>query len=210
MTGTILALAGYGVVLIISEYCYRFFNGYLLSRKIAHIGSGIVTAALPFLVELETALFFSALFTLLLLVSQRYRLIQSVYEYKDGLGSLCFPIGMGIAAFLFWGTPEVFSGAAILFALPDGVAGYVGKKLGRHKYSITGTKTIEGSVAFFVSALIVFLIWALFFDLSLDIRLLISGVGVTILLAAVEGALGRGIDNLFLPVIAGALLTLLI
>jgi phytol kinase len=210
MIGILSALGGFGAVLVISECCYRFLNGRLISRKIAHIGAGVVTSCLPFLVTLPMALFFSLFFALLMLISQRYRLIKSVYEDKEGLGSLYFPLGMGFAALFFWGTPVIFSGAALLFAIPDGISGYIGKHFGHHAYSITGTKTVEGSVAFFASALMVFLAWIILFNLEPDNILILKGIVLALFLTIIKGTLGKGLDNLFLPVAAGWFLLLFI
>ena len=210
MTELVLPLVGYMTVLVLAESAYRYAGGVLISRKIAHVGGGIVTALLPFVTDLATALFISVFFVVVLVLSQRFRLIQSVHESADGLGSIYFPIGMGLAALFFWDIPAVFSGAALLFAIPDGVSGYVGRRFGKNTYSLTGTKTLEGSLAFFCVALVVFAVWAYSFHVVGGIVSGVVGMGIALFLTLLEGSIGDGIDNLFLPIVAGGLLLLCI
>lgn len=210
MSELLLPLVGYMLVLVIAECAYRYFGGILISRKIAHIGGGIVTALLPFITNLTIALCFSVFFVIVLALSQRFRLIQSVHESEDGLGSIYFPIGMGLAAIFFWDAPAVFSGAALLFAIPDGVSGYVGRRFGKNLYSLTGTKTLEGSLAFFCVTLSVFTVWAYIFHFIPSTSAVILGAEIAVLLTLLESSIGEGLDNLFLPIAAGSLLLLYI
>ena len=51
--------------------------------------------------------------------------------------------------------PLVYQGAALILALPDGLAGLFGQQFGRRSYHITGHKTAEGSFVFFSATFLI-------------------------------------------------------
>jgi dolichol kinase len=83
---------------------------------------------------------------------------------------------------------KLFLIGSLPLVIGDALAGLVGYKFGRHKLPYNKNKTIEGSIAFFVSTL---LSYALFLDLQTS---LILSIFSTIL----EGFLKK-YENLLLP-----------
>ena len=84
---------------------------------------------------------------------------------------------------------------AYCIAISDSAAALIGMRFGRHKIRPL-SKSWEGSLAFFLTCLM-----AALFYFSLPQALLVS-----LLLAAVEIMSVKGLDNLFLPVVAQILL----
>lgn len=186
-----------------------------VTRKVVHIGGGLVSALLPLFVKLNTAVFLGAVLFLLLLFSKRKKMLKSVHEgYDDSFGASFFAPGLIVTALLFWPiNPLIFQGAALVLGLSDGIAGIVGVKYGKKKYNITGVKTIEGSVTFFLVT-----IFVLCFVVYISGGLVPDSVfgksptilGASLVLTLVEAALGKGWDNLFIPIIAGTILVFIL
>jgi hypothetical protein len=95
--------------------------------------------------------------------------------------------------------------AAGLPELRDAIAGWVGRRFGAHPYSLFGAhKTVEGSVAFFVTTLP--MAWAATVFAGADAQpAAVVAVVVSLVLTAAEGVLGWGLDNLVLPTLAAML-----
>ncbi len=115
-------------------------------------------------------------------------------------GPLFFTVSMMfVGVFLFM----KFIGVAIMGYLGwgDGIAPYVGKRWGKHKYRLLGReKSIEGSISVFVAGFLGSLLLYILVFLSLPtmaeiIRLVILGI-VAVLVEAVSPA---DVDNLAIP-----------
>lgn len=210
ITGLITILFLYAVVFIMAEVLYR--RGYAAkeTRKIVHIGAGIISFLLPCLVNLPIAISIGLFFVVLLFWTKKKQFLNSVHEIGNE-GAILFPVGLIVCALIFWNiNPFIFQGSALLVGLSDGLAGVVGQRFGKRRYSISGSKTIEGSVSFFVITLIILVslvfcsqgnigLWKVFF----------IGLG-SLAITLVEGFLGNGWDNLFVPSFGGLVIYLLI
>jgi hypothetical protein len=64
MAGLLVTLALFGLVFVLAEYLYRRGTSVQITRKITHIGGGIIAAALPFLINLPVALGLGLFFSL--------------------------------------------------------------------------------------------------------------------------------------------------
>ena len=122
------------------------------------------------------------------------------------LGAFWFYAGCGIA-FLLFPMPAA-SAACAMLAVGDAASTLLGTRFGRHRAA--GSKTIEGSAAFFVCALLVALVFV-------DVRLALAGsIAATftelvpearpLLAVKKKGMLD---DNLLIPVISGLVMALL-
>jgi phytol kinase len=139
-------------------------------------------------------------------------LLPSVHQANDRVfGAVLFPVSLTLCAACYWPIdPLIFQGAALILGLSDGLAGLIGQKMGRRPYRITGPKTIEGSFVFFIVTVTIFLI------LSGEKPGLINPIGLfvmaiaALLLTAVEGSLGKGWDNLPIPILGGLILLFLL
>ncbi|KKT00870.1 MAG: Phosphatidate cytidylyltransferase [Candidatus Nomurabacteria bacterium GW2011_GWF2_43_8] len=191
-----------------AEFLYKRKTSASITRKIVHVGSGIVAALLPIFVDLKTVIILGIGFFLLLVFSKRKNLLNSVHKINnEGIGALLFAPSVTLTAVIFWPTNTlIFQGAALILGLSDGIAGVVGARYGKKKYSITGTKTIEGSLIFFLITVLI-LFGALYISGTPLVfnNALFLFVG-SLLLTIIEATFGGGWDNLFVPITAGSIL----
>ncbi len=113
-----------------------------------------------------------------------------------------FPLGVAVAAALVPHRPAFVFGVLVM-GLSDAFASLAGRRWGRRGYAVPvlgATKTYLGSAVFLGTT------FALALAAGAGVA---SGMVVAAALTAVEGLLGRGTDNLVLPVAAAAVLRLL-
>lgn len=173
-----------------------------VSRKIAHIGgAGIGLIASGFLSRWELILL-SLLFAFVLFATRRTTLFSSIQTVsRNSYGEILLPLGIALTAFLFLPDhTQAFQYGVLVMGVSDAVAGIVGERWGTHVIHLPwGRKSIEGTVGFMLSAVII----TSFFTTSHDARL----IGIPLILTFVELGLGLGLDNLVLPIL-GAYLVL--
>ncbi len=184
-----------------------------LIRKALHVLMGFVTLSFPFLfneswpvvaLSVTTAIILSLVGKLKMLTSWGCVLKA---DGRQSYGHICFPVAIGILFTLTLGQPLFFCIPVLILTLADAVSALVGIKYGAHKYNtVDGTKSTEGSLAFFTFALLGTLIpLDLFTALPADTTLFISLI-MGILAMLFEGVAWRGFDNIAIPL--GALLVL--
>lgn len=141
----------YALVIVVSEFMYKRGVSLHTTRKFAHIGAGVVSALLPFFVSLSMAIVIGAVSFIFSCYFKKKKILPSIYAGRDDHGVAYFSLGLVVCALLFWDpNPAVFSLAVLLFALADGLAGFVGQNFGKTEYDFTGKKTVEGSIVFFI------------------------------------------------------------
>jgi len=198
----------YGILLVFGEVLYHKGVTAILTRKVAHIGGGILSSLLPYFVTLPEAIFIGGIFSLILIWTRRKHLLNSVHQIEEkNMGAVLFPIGLTISACLFWKTnPLIYQGSALLMGLSDGFAGLIGRRFGKLFYSFTGRKTLEGSFTFLITTLAIIIPLIMLMNQPIKISKVIIGA---IILTFVEGAIGKGFDNLFVPIVGGYILFIL-
>lgn len=189
-----------------------------LSRKIVHVGMGLLTVSFPWLFDrVWPVVLLAAVAAVALLI------VKCVQSLRAGIGSVLlgvertsfgevyFPIAVGSLYVLSFGRWELFVIPMLVLSLADAVAALIGIHYGTLNYkTLDGRKSAEGSVAFFTVAF-----------LSAHVPLLLGtqiGRAETLLIALILGLLvmlleavaWRGLDNLFIPLGAFAFLKLYI
>jgi len=191
-----------------AEFLYKRKLSADITRKIVHIGSGIMAALLPIFLDLKTVIVIGGGFFLFLVWSKRKNFLNSVHKInEESIGALLYAPSLTLTAIIFWPINQLaFQGAALVLGLADGIAGIVGGRYGKRKYSITGIKTVEGSIVFFlITALILSAI--LFANSSQPFfSKMVFVFGGSLLLTVIEALFGKGWDNLFIPIVAGFIL----
>jgi phytol kinase len=165
-------------------------------RKLAHVGLGVAFAYLGPVVGLMPTL--GAAFALLVVFSLMRMLKRTTRLHlvsRPSHGELYFALGIIVTAILF--LPDhsnAFRTGMVILAFADSSAVMVGRRWGRHDYTLWGAhKTFEGSfTCFAASSLIMGLS-----GLSLSTAF-ISAVAITL----VEAGASHGSDNMVLPVVA--------
>ncbi len=127
------------------------------TRKVIHIGVGMMSWFLPFLFTSPWPFVLAcAAFMVINLLDWRYGLIGSMQSSnRSNLGTVYFPLAAAVVAVIFWDQPPLMVAALMPLTWGDGLAPVIGAAYGRRIYRIhTSTRTIEGSIGFFVAGLI--------------------------------------------------------
>jgi len=171
-----------------------------ITRKVTHIGAALIAAASPFFLSPIVIIVSCVLFSIMLFFGRHSPLFSSIQDVKrNTYGAIFLPLGEAFSAIIFlpYGIRE-FQFGVLIMGISDGLAGLVGERFGTHKITILGNKkSIEGSLAFFLSALCITFIFSPVFGYPVLL--------IPLLLTFVELVLGNGFDNLVLPVIGAAL-----
>lgn len=200
----VIVLVLFGLIFALAEFLFKRKVPPYITRKVVHIGSGLVAALLPLLVKLETVVILGIGFFLLLILSKRRSLLNSIHKINDdSIGAILFAPSLTLAALIFWPINIIiFQGVALVLGLSDGIAGIVGMRYGRKKYKITGVKTIEGSLTFFVITFLV-LCAMLYINGALISSKILPILVWSLLLTITKAMFGRGWDNLFISLFSG-------
>lgn len=184
------------------------------TRKVIHIGVGMLAWALPFLFS-EPWLFILAClgFMILNLLDWRYGFFAAMSSSSRGnLGTVYFPLAAAVVAYVFWDNPPIMVAALMPLTWGDGLAPASGKLYGRHTYQIhTSTRTVEGSIGFFVAAFLA--TWlALWIVPGLPeltaVEALLPALTVSLVTTLVEAVSIWGLDNLTITAAAMIILSL--
>jgi len=209
LSGILIMLAAYAAVFSGAEFLLRRGWAPLLTRKSAHAAGGLVSCALPVFVTQAAAVSIGAGISLLLLAAGRVKVLNSV-RAGGGTGAVLFPAGLALSGLFFWRVEgAVFQWSALLLALADPAAAVAGGLWGKRKYSLTGPKTAEGSLLFFSVSLLIFCAFLYLRQGGLTAGAVAWAGAAALAVTAVESALGRGWDNVGVPLAAGAALMLL-
>jgi dolichol kinase len=172
-----------------------------LTRKIAHIFSGIIIFFLPNFLTAYEIVSLAIVFSILLGISKYFGLLSSIHKVdRKTLGEVYFPLGIGISAFLFLPSHVLaFQFGVLILTFADSFAGIIGESFGKHKIAfLTNKKSLEGTFAFFITTFLIIF----FFQYSQPSFFLLPALTTTILLTLIEILLSTGLDNLFLPILA--------
>ncbi|NTW51293.1 MAG: phosphatidate cytidylyltransferase [Chlorobiaceae bacterium] len=190
-----------------------------ISRKITHICAGSAIVFLPLFREGDWSHYLNitvfAVWTLLLIQKglfaaaddQAVKTMTRTGDKRELLkGTLYFVIVAMICGTLYYKT---FAGvlAMAMLGWGDGLAPIIGTRLGKIKYKVLSDKSVEGSMAFLLGALLA----GLFF-----VKLIVPGafdpVKISIIAVAatiVEGISPKEVDNILIPAVVIGLATVL-
>jgi phytol kinase len=184
-------------------------------RKLLHISMGLTTLTFPWLFEESWPVLLLAAITIpgLLLLRRSGRLKASLGDIINGvnraesLGEIYFPLAVAGLFVLSAGDPLRYSISILLLTLADALAALVGVRYGQTQYATTeGYKSIEGSLAFFATAIVsVHVPLRVFSEISFADGLLIAVI-LGLLVTIVEALSWQGLDNLLVPIMGFMLL----
>ena len=184
------------------------------TRKVIHIGVGMLAWALPFLFS-EPWLFILACLAFMILnfLDWRYGFFAAMSSSsRSNLGTVYFPLAAAVVAYVFWAYPPIMVAALMPLTWGDGLAPAAGKVYGKHTYHVhTSTRTIEGSIVFFVAAFVAtwLALWIMpgLPDLT-PAEALLPALTVALFTALVEAVSIWGLDNLTITATAMIILGL--
>jgi dolichol kinase len=169
------------------------------TRRYTHAAGASVAALLPALLTLDEAVVLGVVVAGVLAWTRRRGLLDSVHAVqRPTIGAALFPLGLALAAIIGWPFPASYVLGALTFALADPAAAIVGGRVDSPRWGAwRGTKSLGGSVAFAGVVIVMGVIAMAWAPLPIG-----AIVIAAIFLAAVEGSLGYGLDNLVLPPLA--------
>jgi phytol kinase len=155
----LLSLLAIFLLLLVMEYLWRTGKVHSeVSRKVVHMGTGVMIAFWPLYIKWEIIQLLSVVMLVVVLISHHFHIFKSIHSVKRlTRGEILYPIGIGISAFLE-PSPWVFTAAILHLALADGIAAIVGLHFGhKTRYTlISHGKSLVGSAAFFVTSFAIF------------------------------------------------------
>jgi dolichol kinase len=172
------------------------------TRKLIHLGGGLVCLSFPFLIEsplvvLGMALGLSGFFTL----GAKFRILHSLHDVeRKTRGSEYYPLAV-FMVFLVAGTHRwIYVAAILVLAVADAFAALIGTRYGRLRYEVEeNSKSVEGSLAFLAIAFLAIALPGLFMSGLPPAVVVPAAVLVGLLVTGFEAVSLRGSDNLFVP-----------
>lgn len=213
--GSLIALV-YILLLLGSAEFLRHRRGYSsdFTRKVIHIGVGMLAWAVPFLFD-EPWLFIAAciLFMIIDFLDWRFGFLSSMSSSNpSNLGTVYFPLAAAVVVYIFWDTPPIMVAALMPLAWGDGLAPVIGKRFGRHTFTVKGNvRSLEGSIGFFIAT--VFTTWLALWIIPgmpeiTALQALPPALIVGFFTAIVEAVTIWGLDNLTVTATASIILSL--
>lgn len=194
----------------ISEYLFKKkYIGAEVSRKLVHMGTGVIVAFTPYLLDWHEIKILSLAFLAVIFVSSQFKIFRSIHSVKRFTkGEVLYAVGIGICAFLEpanW----IFVAAILHLAIADSLAAVVGIKWGkRTSYMLLSHgKSMLGSLTFFyVSMGIMFSAFLFVSPENLPQTYLLLIVAPAVL-TLTENISWYGLDNVTIPVMTIVLLS---
>ena len=184
------------------------------TRKLVHIGAGVLALPLPWIFATSLPVLVMAIFfTAVLLFTKRGGHLRSVHGVeRRSLGEIIYPAAIYLSFMLTVGQDhrELFPIPILALAFADAVAGLAGIRYGRHIFEVFGQKrSLEGSLAFLLTCTLTTLaVLSLGTDIAIGRALVIAAV-VGITGAVLEAVSVYGSDNVTVPAgVAAVLLTM--
>lgn len=173
------------------------------TRKTVHLVGGLMALVLPILITSPwVILALCGTLCALLVFSRRTGVLKSVHGVdRPTRGVEFYPLAVFLVFVLSEGRYWLYVGSLLVLAVADTLAALIGGRYGAIRYQIeTDSKSLEGSLFFFLSAFVVmYLPMAMLSDLSRTTSLL-SALLVAVIVTGFEAVSLRGSDNLFVPI----------
>lgn len=179
------------------------------TRKLVHVGGGLLAAGLPWMIASAwSALGLCLLFVSVVRGARHLGLLQSIHGIeRRSAGDLGFMLGALLLFLIGRGEPLFYVISMLVLTLADSLAALWGAAHGRRWYVVgTERRSLEGSAVFLLASFsIICLSLLLMTDRERGAAVLL-GAHLALLLTCLEAVSPRGSDNLLLPVAAFCLL----
>ena len=203
MNGVIVILASFSLLLATAELWSRLGQPKPeWTRKLVHLGGGIIGLFLPWLIESPLVVFvLTASLSALFVIGQKTKLLKSVHGVeRKSRGSEYYPLAIWLVFVIAADQRAFYLAGVLVLALADAFAALIGSRYGVMRYEVEDEfKSIEGSLVFLVVAFAaIFLPLAALTALPRDVCAL-SALLVAMLVTLFEAVSLEGTDNLFVP-----------
>ncbi len=130
---------------------------------------------------------------------------------KWKLGTVYFPLSFAAVLWFLWGQPALLVASLMPMTWGDALAAVVGRRIGKHRYTILGNaRSLEGSAVMFLAGWVSTLIPLVLIGQA-DLFTAMGVAAATALAATVIEAVSPwGIDNLTVPAVSAMVLVLLL
>lgn len=188
---------------IISEKLRTHFIKFKeISRKYAHISSGIIALSFPYYIKSHwTVLFLVIIFMSTMLITMKKNFLTSIHDVgRKSYGSIYYPLAIYLIFFLAKNSPEFYFISILVLTISDAFAALIGKKYGKIKFEIEGNiKSLEGSICFFFITFLCVLMPMLFMTNIGQLESILISTIIAILLTGFEAISPTGSDNIIIP-----------
>ncbi len=144
--------------------------------------------------------------------SLRFRLIKSVEIDERSLGTVFFPLSVGVLTVLGWQDPwrAVAAAGVLSMGWGDAAASFVGRRWGRHTYHVAShQRSLEGSLAMLVVSWLAIVVAGVLVGPQFGGGWILAGLLAAFVATVLEGISLVGTDNLLVPFSTSAVLALL-
>ena len=173
------------------------------SRKMMHLAGGLLSLIPVFLISrLWIYLLLLLAVSILLYVTWQKKLFPSIHQVsRPSIGSIIIPLPYILCFIImhFKGSGLFYFLPLLIMVLSDPLAFYVGRKFGSPPLWPHSTKSVAGSLAFFVSSFAISCLLLNIYHVPLD-QLIVGATGIGIATTAAEAVSRGGWDNLWIPV----------
>ena len=177
-----------------------------VQRKLVHMGTGLYALTLPWLFpDRWPVLVLLAITIVVMLVLRLPRFAKGgIGEALHGVernsyGDLLLALAVGVV-FLLADQPVLYVLPIAILTLSDAAAALTGSTYGRKFFAVEdGVKSVEGSVAFFMTSLCLSMICLLLLSDTPRVNVVYLAAIVAAFATLVEADSWRGFDNFFLP-----------
>lgn len=176
-------------------------------RKLAHIGTGLISICLPWIFSNRIPVFLICGASITLLLAMRY--VPLIRGHLSGVlddvareswGEIYFPLSVALLYQFAHGGKLLYAVPLVVLTLADTVAALTGNEYGKHGYTATGaTKSMEGSIAFFCVAFFSVNVALVVFSDAGRIETLLISLNIALIVMLLEAIAWRGLDNIFIP-----------
>jgi phytol kinase len=203
MNGVAIVLGAFGTLLVIAELWSRLGTPKPeWTRKLVHLGGGIIGLFLPWLIESALVVFIlTASLSALFVIGEKTGLLKSVHGVaRKSRGSEYYPLAIWLVFVIAADQPAFYLAGVLVLALADAFAALIGSRYGAVHYEVEDEfKSVEGSVVFFfVAFMTIHLPLLLLTELPRAVCVL-SALLVAMLVTLFEAISLEGTDNLFVP-----------
>ena len=176
-----------------------------LQRKIIHVGAGGLACGLPWLLPQAWQVWLLLALTAMAMLALRTGALGGIGATLHGVerqswGDFLLVLAVALIFLLHDGQPALYVLPLAILTLADAAAALAGVRYGRTFFATEdGQKSLEGSVMFFLVALILSMICLLLLTDVPRASVITIAVGIAAFATALEADSWQGFDNLFLP-----------
>ena len=161
----------------------------------------------PFLVAAPFILltFLSTPYSKVAIIRTKLGGLADMTEEGHPLGLVFYEVSYTFLAYFFSSRSYVIAAGILPMAYGDSAAAIIGEKYGRRRYKLVSDKSVEGSIAMFLTSFVVFTLGLLCFSVLYSFSVSESIVGafaVATVATLVESVSPMGFDNLTVPAVS--------